>query len=394
MVAGFQEAYILSAVRTPVTSFRGSLASYTSVDLGSVAAKEAIKRSGLNAEDIEETITGSVLTAGQGQNVSRQIAIKSGIPEDRNAFTVNKVCSSSLKALILATQSIQLGYRSSVLVVGTESMTNAPFYLPRGEHGYGDITLIDGIQRDGISDAMLGKAMGICAEKTVKDYSFTREDQDAFALESYARAAAAWKNGDYQDEVVPVPVKSRKGPDVIVNEDEEYKRLLKDKVPTLQPAFVKDGTGTITAANASSLNDGAAAIVVVGSDELKKKDSKPLAKIVAYAEAARAPVDFTIAPVNAAKKLLETAKISTDSIARWEVNEAFSVTVLAFIKDLGLDKSRVNARGGAVALGHPIGMSGARIVVTLAHQLKSGEYGVAAICNGGGEATAVLIQRC
>jgi len=388
-----QEIYIVSAVRTPIAAFRGAFGTLTSVDLGTIAGKEALSRAGVNASDIEETITGSVLTAGQGQNVSRQIAIKIGIPEDRQAYTVNKVCSSSLKALILAGQSIQLGYRNHVLVVGTESMSNAPFYLNRGEHGYGDIKLIDGIQRDGITDAMLNDAMGLCAEKSAKDYQCSRAEQDQFAIESYSRAANAWSNGAYKAETVKVEVPQRRGAPVVVVEDEEYKRLIKDKVPTLQPVFLKDGSGTITAANASSLNDGAAAIVVASEAAVKEHSLKPLGKVLAYAEAGRAPVDFTVAPINAVELLLKNAGVKTSQVSRWEVNEAFSVTALAFTKHFGLDPATVNANGGAVALGHPIGMSGARIVVTLIHQLQSGQLGVAAICNGGGEATAVLVQK-
>lgn len=388
-----EDVYIVSAVRTPIASFRSSFATLSASDLGSIVASAALKKAGINPEQIEETITGCVLTAGLGQNVSRQIALKSGVPENRNAFTVNKVCSSSLKALILGTQTIMLGQRELLLIVGVESMSQAPFYLARGENNYGDIKLLDSIQCDGISDAMLNEPMGLCAEKTVKDYGFTREQQDSYAITSYERVAQAWANGDFQDEIVEVSLKQRRGPNITVKEDEEYKRLVKEKIPTLTPSFLKDGTGTITAANASSLNDGASALLIASGANVKSKNLISLAKIIAYAEAGRAPVDFTIAPVDAVKLLLERTKISKNSVARWEINEAFSVTVLAFIRELGLNPSQVNARGGAVALGHPIGCSGARIVVTLLHQLKPDEYGIAAICNGGGEATAILIQR-
>uniref|UniRef100_A0A183BMR3 Acetyl-CoA acetyltransferase n=1 Tax=Globodera pallida TaxID=36090 RepID=A0A183BMR3_GLOPA len=388
--AGLQDVFILSAVRTPIASFRSSFASLSAVELGTVAATEAIQRAGIKPDQVDETVTGCVLTAGAGQNVSRQIALKSGVPEARQAYTVNKVCSSSLKALLLGAQSVQLGQRTVVLVVGVESMSQAPFYLARGDNNYGDIKLLDAIQRDGISDALLNQPMGLCAEKTVAEFGFTREQQDAYALASYARTARAWKDGAFAAEVVPVAVKQRKGGAVVISEDEEHRRLVPDKVPSLQPAFVKDGTGTITAANASSLNDGAAAIVIASGTF---PGAKPLAKVIAYSEAGRAPVDFTVAPVDAAKTLLKVAGITSDRVARWEVNEAFSVTAMAFIQQLGLDPTRVNALGGAVALGHPIGCSGARIVVTLVHQLKPGEFGVAAICNGGGEATAVLVQR-
>uniref|UniRef100_A0A7E4W4B9 Acetyl-CoA acetyltransferase n=1 Tax=Panagrellus redivivus TaxID=6233 RepID=A0A7E4W4B9_PANRE len=386
-----QNVFIASAVRTPIATFRGSFKSLTSVDLGAIVAKEAIQRAGITVDKVEEAVVGSVLTANAGQNVARQVALKAGIPETVQAFTVNKVCSSSLKALILATQAHQLGLHKVSLVVGTESMSNAPFYLDRADHGYGDIKLVDGIQRDGISDAILNEPMGLCAEKTVKDYGLTREDQDAYALESYNRAANAWTLKLFTKEVVPVVVPNPRGADIVVTEDEEYKRLNASKVPTLRPAFVKDGTGTITAANASSLNDGAAALVVVSGTFAS--EVTPLARIIAYAEAGRAPVDFTVAPVDAVRDLLKSANLTVNDIARFEVNEAFSVTALAFIKELGIDRNRINVQGGAVALGHPIGMSGARIVTTLVHQLESGAYGVAAICNGGGEATAILVQR-
>ena len=360
------------------------------MDLGTVAATEAIRRAGIAPDDIEETITGSVLTANCGPNISRQIALKAGIPESSNAFTVNKVCSSSMKALILAAQSQQLGVRKISLVVGTENMSQAPFYLNRGDHGYGDIKLVDGIQRDGISDPILNDPMGLCAEKTAKDYHITREEQDIYALESYHRAAAAWRGNQFADEVIPVILKHRDGSDNVVSEDEEFKKLIESKVPSLRPAFLKDGT--ITAANASSLNDGAAAVVVVSSAVVSQ--FRPLAKIVAYAEAGRAPVDFTIAPVNAVQQLLQAANLSVADIARFEVNEAFAVTAIGFMKELGVDRNKINVKGGAVALGHPIGMSGIRIVITLVHQLNPGDYGVAAICNGGGEAIAILVQRC
>uniref|UniRef100_A0A915MH09 Acetyl-CoA acetyltransferase n=2 Tax=Meloidogyne incognita group TaxID=654580 RepID=A0A915MH09_MELJA len=390
-----QEVFIVSAVRTPIASFRSTFSTLSSIELGSIASCAAIKRANINSDIIEEVITGSVLTAGVGQNVSRQIALKSGVPEYRNAFTVNKVCSSSLKAMHLATQSLMLGTRDVVLVVGVESMSQTPFYLARGENGYGDVKLVDGIQRDGICDALLNQPMGLCAEKTAKDYGFTREDQDNYALKSYERAEKAWTNREFAAEVVEVNVRQRKGsPDLVIKEDEEYKRLIKEKVSILAPAFLKDGTGTITAANASSLNDGAAAIVLASKIGLEQNSTlKPIAKIVAFAESGRLPIDFTIAPVDAVKLLLKQSNMSKDEIARWEVNEAFSVTALAFIQSLDLDPAKVNARGGAIALGHPIGCSGARVVVTLLHQLTAGEYGIAAICNGGGEATAVLIQK-
>nr|CAD2181554.1 unnamed protein product [Meloidogyne enterolobii] len=353
MIAQNLQVFIVSAVRTPIASFRSTFSTLSSIELGSIASCAAIKRANINSDIIEEVITGSVLTAGVGQNVSRQIALKSGVPEYRNAFTVNKVCSSSLKAMHLATQSLMLGTRDVVLVVGVESMSQTPFYLARGENGYGDVKLVDGIQRDGICDALLNQPMGLCAEKTAKDYGFTREDQDNYALKSYERAEKAWTNREFAAEVVEVNVRQRKGsPDLVIKEDEEYKRLIKEKVSILAPAFLKDGTGTITAANASSLNDGAAAIVLASKVGLTQNSTlKPIAKIVAFAESGRLPIDFTIAPVDAVKLLLKQSNMSKDEIARWEVNEAFSVTALAFIQSLDLDPAKVNARGGPLPWG-------------------------------------------
>ncbi|KAK0429093.1 hypothetical protein QR680_011186 [Steinernema hermaphroditum] len=374
------DVYIVSGVRTPIASFRGSFSTLSSVDLGQVAVSEALKRSGVKPEAVDETIVGSVLTAGHGQNVARQIAVKSGIPNTSVAFTVNKVCSSGLKAVILGSQTIQLGNGQVVVAAGTESMSQVPFYMQRSDLVYGDVSMADGIQKDGLKDAELGQLMGVLAEKTVKDYKLTREEQDRYAIQSYHRAAEAWKSGALKEEVVPVTVKQRRGADI---------------VPSLRPVFINDGTGTITPANASSMNDGAAALVLVSGDYLKVNGTaKPLAKIIGFAEAGCDHVDFTIAPVFAVQRLLKKTGISKDQIAKWEVNEAFAVTILSFIRDLGLTEDKVNTRGGAVALGHPLGMSGARIVVTLVHQLKEGEFGVAAICNGGGEATAILVQRC
>ncbi|WKX93507.1 hypothetical protein Q1695_011072 [Nippostrongylus brasiliensis] len=415
------KVFILAGARTPIASFRGSFASVSAVELGAIAAKTAIERAGVAPEDIEESFVGSVLTANCGQNVARQVAIAVGIPKTSQAVTINKVCSSSMKALALAALSLKCGYRRKV-----------PFYLPRGEIPYGGTNILDGVAKDGLEDAMLKSPMGLCAEKSVKDYNISRSAQDEFAVQSYKKAAAAWKadpefglfaeevipvtvkpkrgasfvvsedeefkklveskNGLFAEEVIPVTVKPKRGASFVVSEDEEFKKLVESKVPTLSAVFVKDGTGTITAANASSLNDGGVAAVVARGDEIPQGVT-PLVEVVAFAEDGGEPVDFTVAPIGAARKLLEQAKLSTSDIALWEVNEAFSATVLAFIQDLKLDPAVVNVKGGAVALGHPLGMSGLRIVLSLAYSLSPGELGVAAICNGGGEAMAMLLRK-
>ncbi|VDM41482.1 unnamed protein product [Toxocara canis] len=398
-----RDVYILSAVRTPIASFRSTLAPLSAVDLGIVVVKEVIDRSKLPASVVEETVVGNVLSAGLGQNIARQISIASGsnlvfcgperIPKTSQCVTVNKVCSSSMKAIIMGAQAIQVGYRNVVVAAGAESMSNAPFYLPRGEIPYGGIQLMDGVQHDGLTDAIENKAMGLCAEKTVKEYEFTREQLDAYAIESYRRAERSWQGKLFEKEVVSVSVPQRRGPAVVLSEDEEFNRLIVSKVPTLNPAFLKDGSGTITAANASSINDGAAACMLVSGELVLERHVEPMAKIIGYAEAGVEPVDFTVAPVLAVKQLLSKAGVDAEAIALWEINEAFAVTALAFIKEFRLNSACVNVRGGAVALGHPLGASGARIVVTLLHSLNSGELGVAAICNGGGEASAILVEK-
>ncbi|VDP16790.1 unnamed protein product [Heligmosomoides polygyrus] len=356
---------------TPIASFRGSFASLSAAELAATAARTAIERSGVSPEDIEESFIGAVLTANCGQNVARQVALSVGIPKSSQAVTINKVCSSSMKALALAVLSIKSGYRKKVLVGGCESMSQ------------------DGVAKDGLEDAMLKTPMGLCAEKSVKDCNISRTAQDEFAIQSYKRAAFAWKNGLFSEEVVPVSVKPKRGAPFVVCEDEEYRKLVESKVPTLSAVFVKDGSGTITAANASSLNDGAVAAVVASGDSVPRGVT-PLAEIISFAEAGGEPVDFTVAPIAA---LLKQSNLSTADIALWEINEAFSATVLAFMQELNLDPAVVNVKGGAVALGHPLGMSGLRIVLSLAYSLSPGELGVAAICNGGGEAMAMLIRK-
>lgn len=388
-----ENVYIVSAVRTPIATFRTSFVRLSAVDLGTFVAKEALERAGVIAESVGEVIVGCVLTAGLGQNIARQIAMSSGMQKSTQCTTINKVCSSGMKAIVLGTQAIQLGYREVVLAAGTESMSNAPFYLSRGEVIMGNVQLVDGMQRDGLTDAMVNQPMGLCAEKTAKHYSISREEQDNYALQSYKKAENAWKSGHYKQEVLAVAAPLGKGQSVMVHEDEEYKRLIPSKVPRLSPAFLNDGSGTITAANASTINDGAAAILLASKKIVESGEVKPIAQILAYAEAGVDPSDFTVAPAHAVRKLLSVAKMNTESISLWEINEAFSVTPIVFIRDLHLEPERVNVHGGAVALGHPIGASGARIVVTLVHALQTGQVGVATICNGGGEATALLIKK-
>ncbi|KJH51213.1 acetyl-CoA C-acetyltransferase [Dictyocaulus viviparus] len=361
------QVLILSGVRTPIASFRGSFASVSAVELATIASRGALDRSGITPDDIEETFIGSVLNANCGQNIARQVAISLGIPKSSQAVTINKVCSSSMKALVLASISIKSGYRRKVLVAGCENMSQVPFYLLRGEIPYGGSNIIDGISKDGLEDAMLKFPMGLCAEKSVKD-------------------------GRFAEEVVPVKVRGKRNSVVLVSEDEEYKKLIEEKVSSLSAVFLKDGSGTITAANASSLSDGAVAAVVVRGDQVPEGVT-PLAEIVSFAEDGGEPCDFTVAPILATKKLLKQTNLTTSDIALWEINEAFSATVLAFIQNLKLDPAVVNVKGGAVALGHPLGMSGLRIVLSLAYSLSPGGLGIAAICNGGGEAIAVLIRR-
>ncbi|KAI6226221.1 hypothetical protein M3Y99_01322100 [Aphelenchoides fujianensis] len=402
-----EEVFIVSGVRTPIAAFRGSFASLTSVDLGVIAGKEALKASRfVSFHTPSVSIFRSSRSLAQSCRGDDHGLRSDGRPgaeceppdraENRNSGRSRGVYREQSVRLIaegphprLPSDQDGLSERPAGRRDGVDDQRPV---LPaaRGDHGYGELKLTDAIQRDGITDATLNDAMGLCAEKSAKDYGCSRADQDAFAVESYARAAESWKTGAFEDEV-----KCPNGEEIrwSSKEDEEYKRLIKEKVPTLPAAFLKDGTGTITAANASSLNDGAASLVVVSESFLKAEGLKPLAKVVGYAEAGRAPVDFTVAPINAVEILLQKSGLDKKEIARWEVNEAFSVTALAFIKHFGLDPKIVNSRGGAVALGHPIGMSGARIVVTLAHQLTAGQMGIAAICNGGGNASAVLIQR-
>ncbi|GIV41706.1 MAG: acetyl-CoA acetyltransferase [Vicingaceae bacterium] len=390
-----KKVYILSAVRTPIGSFLGGLSTLSATKLGSVAIEGAIAKAGIDKSMVDEVIMGNVLSAGLGQAPARQAAKFAGLPDKVVCTTVNKVCASGMKAVALAAQSIMLGDADIIVAGGMESMSNVPHYLRNSRTGQklGDMSLIDGMVFDGLTDVYNGVHMGNCAELCAKEEKISREEQDAFAIESYKRSAKAWQEGKFTNEVVPVSVPQRKGDPVIVNEDEEYKNVKFEKIPTLSPVFQKDGT--VTAANASTLNDGAAALVLISEDKMKELGLKPIATIVSYADAEQAPEWFTTAPSLAIPKALKKAGLEKSQIDYWEINEAFSVVSLANIRKLGLDPSRVDVFGGAVSLGHPLGASGARILVTLINVLKqhNGRFGAAGICNGGGGASAMVIEN-
>ena len=386
--------YILSAVRTPMGSFLGGLSSISATKLGSIAIKAAVERSGVSVDHIDEVFMGNVLQAGVGQAPARQAALGAGLGQNVPCTTVNKVCASGMKSIMLGAQSILAGDNHVVVVGGMESMSQTPHYVS-GRNGtkFGNITMLDGITKDGLLDVYSNVPMGNCAELCAKEYNITREDQDAFAIESYRRAAAAWDAGKFTDEIVPVPVPQRKGDPVMMAKDEEFTNVFLDKIPTLRPAFDKEGT--ITAANASTINDGASALVLASEEMVQKLGLKPLAKIVSFADAAQAPEWFTTAPSIAIPKALDKAGLTTSDVDFWELNEAFSVVGIANTKILGLDPAKVDVNGGAVALGHPLGNSGSRVIVTLLHVLKqnNGKIGGAGICNGGGGASAMIIEN-
>ena len=390
-----KEVYIVGAMRTPLGSFNGSLASVSATKLGAVAIKAALEQANVNPELVQEVIMGSVLQAGLGQAPARQAAKFAGIPNNVPATTVNKVCASGMKAIALAAQSIQLGYADVVVAGGMENMSQVPHYLPGSRSGYkyGNINMLDGIITDGLTDVYSQTLMGTCAEMCADEYNFTREDQDNFAIESYKRSAKAWAEGKFANEISPVTVQTRKG-DVVVSEDEEYKSVDFNKIPGLRAVFKKDGT--VTAANASTMNDGAAALVLVSGEKLKELGLTPLAKLVGAADAEQAPEWFTTTPSKALPIAAERAGISVADLDYVELNEAFAVVGLANNKLLNLSADKVNVNGGAVSLGHPLGASGARIIVTLINVLKqnNGKFGGAGICNGGGGASAMVIENC
>jgi acetyl-CoA C-acetyltransferase len=385
--------YIVSAVRTPIGAFLGGLSSIPATQLGATAIKGALEKANLDPTLVNEVFMGNVLQAGVGQAPARQAALGAGLPNSVPCTTVNKVCASGMKAIMLGAQSILAGDNHIVVAGGMENMSQTPHYID-GRNGtkFGNITMLDGITKDGLLDVYSKVPMGNCAELCATKYEITREQQDEFAINSYKRAAAAWQAGRFNDEVVGVSVPQRKGDPIVITEDEEYKNVFLDKIPSLRPAFDKDGT--ITAANASTLNDGASALILASEEAVAKYGLKPLAKIVSYADAAQEPEWFTTAPSLAVPKALEKANLSIANIDYWELNQAFSVVGLANMKILGLDPAKVDVNGGAVALGHPLGNSGSRVIVTLLHVLKqnNAQLGAAAICNGGGGASAMIIE--
>lgn len=389
------EVVILSAVRTPIGSFGGSLSSLSAVQLGSIAVKAAIERARIDPALVQELYFGNVISAGLGQAPATQVAAGAGLGFSVPCTFVNKVCASGMKAIMLGAQSIMTGQNDVVVVGGTESMSNIPFYLLKARFGYkyGNGELVDGLQHDGLTDAYDHCAMGVCADNTAKEMSITREDQDNYAISSYKRAEEAWLSGKFADEVIPVEIKDRKGNVTKFTEDEEFRNVNFDKIPALKPAFSKDGT--VTAANASTLNDGASALVLMSGKKAADLGLKGLAKILGFADAAQEPLWFTTTPSLAIPRALKHAGIQAGDVAYYEINEAFSAVALANNKLLGLSYDKVNVNGGAVALGHPLGASGARIVTTLINVLRQNNapIGVAGICNGGGGASAMVIKK-
>ncbi|KAJ6256336.1 hypothetical protein Dda_8834 [Drechslerella dactyloides] len=388
-----RDAYILSAVRTPTGKFHGGLRSVPAPTLAATVIKEAVARSKVPPAKFTHAYLGNVLQASIGQSPARQAVILAGLPIDVEATTVNKVCASGLKSVVHAAQDVQLGLSEAVIAGGMENMSLVPRYMQRTILGYGDVRVEDGILKDGLTDVYNKFHMGNCAENTAKNLSITREDQDAYTIESYRRAKAAWDANAFADEIVPVSVPQKRGDPLTISRDEDYADVKLEKIPTLRPVFQKDGT--VTAANASTLNDGASAIIVGSEATLEEfgGDSRVAAKIVSYADAAVDPIDFPLAPAKAIPIALERAGITKDDVALWELNEAFAAVSKALEKTLELDPKKVNVKGGAVALGHALGSSGSRILTTLLYQLEKGQYGVAAICNGGGGATAMVVQK-
>ncbi|WP_299520845.1 acetyl-CoA C-acyltransferase [Winogradskyella sp.] len=389
-----KEVVIVSAVRTPIGSFLGSLSSIPAPRLGAIAIKGAMDKIGLKPELVDEVLMGNVVQAGTGQAPARQAAIYAGIPDTVPCTTVNKVCASGMKAIMQATQSIRLGDAEIIVAGGMENMSAIPhYYHARSATKFGPASLEDGMQKDGLVDAYDKNAMGVCADACAAEYDFTREDQDTFAIQSYERSKAAWDSGKFDNEVIPVEVPQRRGDAIVVERDEEYTNVKMEKIPALRPAFTKDGT--VTAANASTINDGAAAMVLMSREKANELGLSPLAAIKSYADAAQEPKWFTTAPAKALPKALAKVNVTIDDIDYFEFNEAFSVVGLANMKILGLSDENVNVNGGAVSLGHPLGCSGARILVTLINVLhqNNAKLGAAAICNGGGGASAMVLER-
>jgi len=389
-----KEVVIVSAVRTPIGSFGGSLSTISATKLGSIAIKGAIEKAGIDKNIVDEVFMGNVLQANLGQAPARQSAIFAGLSENVPCTTINKVCSSGLKSIMLASQTIMCGDNDVVVAGGMENMSNVPHYFAKGRYGQklGDMKLVDGMVKDGLTDVYGNVHMGLCAEKCATENNISREEQDAFAIESYKRSAESWENGKFKNEVIPVEIPQRRGENIIISEDEEYKNVKLDKIPNLRPVFDKEGT--ITAANASTLNDGASALILMSLEKANELGIKPLAKIISYADAAQEPEWFTTAPSKALPIAISKSGLTKDNIDFYELNEAFSVVGLANMKILDLNPKIVNVNGGAISLGHPLGNSGSRIIVSLINVLKqnNGKIGAAGICNGGGGASAMIIE--
>ncbi|WP_297336387.1 acetyl-CoA C-acyltransferase [Algoriphagus sp.] len=390
-----KEVYIVSAVRTPLGSFGGKLSGLTAVELGSIAIKGALQKSGVKPEQVQEVFMGNVISSNLGQAPARQASIGAGIGYEVPCTTVNKVCASGMKAVMFGAQSIMLGINEVVVAGGMESMSNVPFYVPKARFGYkyGHAEFVDGLVKDGLFEVYHKFPMGNCADNTAREMNISREEQDNYAIQSYQRSADAWAKGNFNDEVIPVELKGRKGETILIDEDEEYKNVIFEKIPSLRPVF--DQEGTVTAANASTMNDGASALVLVSKEKAEELGLKPLAKIRGFADAAKDPLWFTTAPALAIPKAIKHAGLTSEEIDFYEINEAFSAVALANQKELNLDPAKLNVYGGAVSLGHPLGASGARIIATLnsvLHQ-QNGKIGVAGICNGGGGASAIVIEK-
>ena len=389
-----KEVFIISAVRTPIGSFGGMLADTSATRLGAIAIKGALEKAGVAPEEVEEVIMGNVVSANLGQAPARQAAIYAGLPPSVICTTINKVCASGMKATAYGAQNIMMGHADIVVTGGMENMSQIPFYIPKARFGYkyGNGELIDGLSKDGLLDVYDQIAMGNFADKTAVKYGFSREEQDAYAVRSYRRAAENTEGGNFKNEIVPVELQTRKGV-VLMSEDEEYKNVFFDKIPTLKPAFSKEGT--VTAANASTINDGASALVLASAEAVKRLNLTPIARIVSFADGEQEPQWFTTAPTIAAPKALKYAGLKISDMDYFEVNEAFAVVPMAFAKVMDFDAEKMNIMGGAVSLGHPLGCSGARILTTLNNVLhqKQGKYGMAAICNGGGGASAMILER-
>ena len=388
------EVVIIAAVRTPIGSFGGILSTLSATDLGAAAIRGALSRAGVQPEQVQEVYMGNVVSANVGQAPAKQAAMKAGLPATIPCTTINKVCASGTKAIMLAAQAIQLGQADVIVAGGMESMSNVPYYVPKARFGYkyGNAELVDGLARDGLVDVYDECAMGVFADQTAEKYGISREEQDAYTVQSYKRAEASTENGQFDAEIVPVEVKSRKG-SVTIAEDEEYKNVIYDKIPTLKAAFTPNGT--VTPASSSPISDGASAVVVMSRRKADELGVKPIARILAYADAEQEPQWFTTAPTKAVPLALERAGLSIDDIDFFEVNEAFAVVPLAFSNVLNVPQEKMNVLGGAVSIGHPLGASGARIVTTLTNVLQqnNGRYGVAGICNGGGGASAIVLEK-